>query len=206
MIDYLNGIIKEVDLKNSTIVIEVLGIGYKIILSKFLITFLQEKIGQTFCIYVVENTSMFNGSSNTYGFINKEDRELFQIIKTIAKIGSKGALDILSRIGNNTNEFVKYIFENDSQSLQNIFGFTLEKADKLIFGLKNKIKNLNIENIEEGNEEFFQSNFSNDAVEALKTLGYNAIKSKKIVSEILKENKNCKLEEIIKKALKKFKE
>lgn len=207
MIDYLYGKIKEVNVNKSSIIIEVFGIGYRVMLSKFSINCLLDKIDKSFCIYVVENTSMFNGNSCMYGFINIEDRELFQIIKTVNKIGSKGALDILSRIGNNTNEFVKYIFGNDSKSLQNMFGFTTEKADKLILGLKNKIKNLNIlKDKDIISDKNLQLNFSDDAIEALKTLGYNAIKSKKIVAEILQENQNYKLEEIIKKALKKFKE
>jgi holliday junction DNA helicase RuvA len=221
MIEYLNGIITEIEQLNNKVSIEVYGVGYSINVSNrtlnHLLPFVNNK--KNIIIYITETNSMYSGTNTLYGFLSKDERELFQVIKNVNKIGAKGALDILSRIGNKTNDFKFFIMQNNSEKLHEIFGFTEAKAEKLILGLKNKINSISsdLDNKNINNEEQTENNIQNfykpfeqhkeDAIEALKTLGYNAIKAKKVVYDILNSldtKIDINLEEIIKLALKKM--
>ncbi|MDR0675835.1 MAG: Holliday junction branch migration protein RuvA [Elusimicrobiota bacterium] len=218
MIDYLKGILVDVNQLENKIILEVDGIGYSINISSGTFYLLQNNLKKIITIYISETNSMYSGTNTFYGFLSKNERELFQIIKNVNKIGAKGALDILSRIGDKVNDFRFCIANNSIEKLHEIFGFTESKAEKLILGLKNKIPNIEsdvnnveIKNFENSNNFINNDNqkYKNDAIEALKTLGYNAIKAKKIITDIFTEYKILdteilSLEEIIKIALKKM--
>src|SRR5574344_683425 len=119
MIEYLNGIITEIEQLNNKVSIEVYGVGYSINVSNrtlnHLLPFVNNK--KNIIIYITETNSMYSGTNTLYGFLSKDERELFQVIKNVNKIGAKGALDILSRIGNKTNDFKFFIMQNNSEKL-----------------------------------------------------------------------------------------
>lgn len=189
---YIKGTI--VQKESSGIVLDNNGIGYYINVSTASMSLLE--LNNEAKIYIYETNSMYSQASSMYGFLSVQEMELFEIIKSVNKIGAKGAIDILSRIGNKINEFKHYIISSDVNNLNLHFGFTKQKAEKLVLGLKNKIQ--------EVGEIIFANEYENDAIEALKILGYSTLNSKKIVSEILKNNKNLSLEEIIRLSLKRL--
>ena len=208
MIEYIRGILAEKRLNQ--VVIEVNGLGYSVNVSTFLTNSLPEH-SKDVKLFISETSSMYSGTNTWYGFLSEAEKELFETIKSVNKIGAKGALDILSRIGNKTADFKICLINGDAQKLHEIFGFTLPKAEKLVLGLKNKIDSsfINLMNTEtsENSTLICENKMNeNDAIEALKTLGYNAIAAKKVVSEVLKNSKNIEnisTEDIIKAALRK---
>jgi Holliday junction DNA helicase RuvA len=208
MVEYIRGILIKKALSN--VLIEVNGIGYSVNVSNFLINSLPEQKKEV-KLFISETSSMYSGTNTWYGFLTEDEKELFETIKSVNKIGAKGALDILSRIGNKAPDFKICVINSDAQKLHEIFGFTLAKAEKLVLGLKNKIDStsMNLENIHSAEKSTLilqTQGHENDAIEALKTLGYNGVVAKKVVTEILKNSKETdfSLEDIIKSALKKM--
>ncbi len=203
MIDYIKG--KLVERRISSVIVEVNnGIGYSLNVSTQTASSLSENAKEV-KLFISESSSMYSGTSTWYGFLSEEERELFEIIKSVDKIGAKGALDILSRISNNMLEFKNIILNQDLEKLHIVFGFTQKKAEKLILGLKNKISGINVSDDLSQNICSSITSHENDAIEALKTLGYNAVSAKKIIADVLKKcdkNQNLSLEDIIKLALK----
>jgi len=82
--------------------------------------------------------------------------------------------------------------------LTKIPGIGKAKAEKLIFDLKRKFKNLTINSSERG----LISSTKNDAVDALASLGFDEMKSLKIVDTLLKDKPEMGIEELVKNALK----
>ena len=208
MIEYIKGILVKKSL--SQVTIEVNGLGYSVNVSSFLINSLPEQ-NKEIKLYISETSSMYSGTNTWYGFLSTDEKELFETIKSVNKIGAKGALDILSRIGNKTNDFKICLINGDVEKLHEIFGFTMQKAEKLVLGLKNKVSAIasdvyDSKTAEKMNIAASLNTQENDAVEALKTLGYNAAVAKKIIGELLKNSKDeeISLEEIIRSALKKL--
>jgi len=207
MIEYIRGTLVKKSI--GQVVVEANGIGYVVNVSNSVLDILPyEKKEVKF--FISETSSMYSGTNTWYGFLSEDERELFETIKGVNKIGAKGALDILSRVGKRINEFKVCLVNTEADKLQEIFGFTKQKAEKLVLGLKNKIAVINIDS--ETNEMCVSlgigiqnKSFENDAVEALKTLGYSAVAAKKVVAQVLrncKDNADMSLEEIIRVCLK----
>ncbi|MFC1485257.1 Holliday junction branch migration protein RuvA [bacterium] len=206
MIEYVKGILAEKKL--NSVIVESSGIGYKIQISDVTLNALPN-LGENLRLYIVESSSIYGGTSTWYGFLTCEEKELFDKIKGVSKIGSKGAMDILSKINTKVFEFKKAIFNKDLDGLCAMFGFTKKKAEKLILGLKDKLNDISLAGIDTS---FDNGNICNmletntkDAIEALKSLGYKENVSKKLVGEILKNSDRpdeMNLEDIIKQALK----
>jgi len=102
MIEYIRGILVKKGL--SQVVIDVNGIGYSVNVSLTVINALPEQKKEA-KLFISETSSMYSGTNTWYGFLSEDERELFETIKGVSKIGAKGALDILSRVGKKTNDF-----------------------------------------------------------------------------------------------------
>lgn len=178
MLAYLQGKIilkKQVQKKDRFIVLELGGKGYKIFLSKknFENT---PKLGENFKVfcylYVRENILAL------YGFLNWEERELFEILLDISGVGPKAGLEI-SSLG--PLEKLKKSIERGNQDIfDNVLGIGRKKAKKIILELSGKIGNYGT--IPQ------KQNFSDDpAFSALINLGFSKRDVEKVLSEIPRE-------------------
>ncbi|MFH1714790.1 MAG: Holliday junction branch migration protein RuvA [Elusimicrobiota bacterium] len=205
MIDYINGRLKEK--RTDKVVVEAGGLGYSVLIPSSTFSVLPI-VGESVKLYIYESAAMYGSAVSWYGFITQEDRELFDMIKGVSKIGAKGALDILSKAHHSLPQFKDAILNKDSKILTSYFGFTKITAEKLVLGLKDKIKKLTIVNTQHGGQDSGRPNnyisleYSgnvNDAINGLIALGYKEQIARSIIQEVLdiKKGEELSVEELI---------
>lgn len=199
MIDYFKGILSYKTL--NTAVLEVAGIGYAVSITADTFNKLPSD-GNQVKLYIVESTGMYGGVVSCYGFLSKEERDMFVLIKDeVPSTGAKKAMEYLDKISKSFADFQAAVMKKDVSMLSGVFGFTKKTAEKLVAALKDKIANVTVKdsakwsNIDAGSS-------SSEAVAALITLGYKEITAREIVNKIVNENKNLSVEQIIKESLK----
>lgn len=135
-----------------------------------------------------------------YGFSTQEELELFELLITVSGIGPKGAVNILSFL---TPSGVKTAILTDNIDLiKKSPGIGLKTAQKLVIELKNKIKDIKLEDMDDivGTADNTANESYNDAVDALESLGYSTETVLRILNSI--QNRDEKTaQELIKEAL-----
>ena len=182
---------------NDYIVIDVMGIGYKIYMSPSAIDTLGE-IGQTIKVHTHYHVREDNIS--LYGFKTLEELRMFELLITTSGIGAKSAITILSNI--TPSSFALAIISNDTSKLVKIPGIGAKTAARIVLELKDKLKQteqiegeaIDIKNTIEDNSKV------EEAKSALQVLGYNSKEIMKVFEKI--EISSLSVEEIIKNALK----
>ncbi|MDR3071568.1 MAG: hypothetical protein LBU29_03155 [Endomicrobium sp.] len=201
MIDFLSGIL---DSKSTnSVVVDIDGVGYvvSILVSDF--SKLPE-VKSSVKIYVVEATSgMYGGIVYLYGFLSKEEREMYVLIKDeVPGTGAKKAMEYVDKISKSYADFKTAITTKDSSMLNNIFGFTKKTADKLISALKDKISAVSVS----GEEKWSRVKIANNvvvsqAIEGLLALGYKEQHARVAVSLEYERDNSITLEDLIKRSL-----
>lgn len=199
MICYIHGnlISKNID----KVVIEAAGLGYEVNIPSS--TF--EKlplINMPVKLFLCESTGMYGSGTTLYGFFTAEEKEVFLLLKSISKIGAKGALEILSKISKSFSLFNKAIRDRDVKTLVGIFNLTRKTADKLILGLKDKIRQISGVTQEKERSDLHDMQEINDAVAGLMALGFSQGKAREAVEQIAQENPDSHVAELIKHSLK----
>jgi holliday junction DNA helicase RuvA len=209
MIAWLEGYILE---KNPpTLVLAANGVGYLVETSMQTFFQLPEE-NQKITLHI--HTIVREDAHLLYGFSEKAEREMFQLLIKVNGIGPKSALGILS--GMEYKELAQCIAMKNSVALGKLPGIGKKTAERLVIEMQDKIKNLSY--IHAGSElenSVHMGNLSNltqpfgryspvvqDAMGALLSLGY---KSQQIVLAIESmdiADKNS--EQIIREALKYF--
>ena len=180
MIAYLTGSVKFIF--ESYCILDVNGVGYKVFADTHTLT-----VGDAaeFFIY----TAVRDDAINLYGFKNRDEFELFEMLINVSGIGAKGALAIVNKIS--PADFAAAVARQDLKALTNIPGVGKKSAERIILELKDKMKGLQITS-EPTNAAIF------DAIDALEALGYS---DSEIRSVIDTAPKNSSADAIIKYAL-----
>jgi Holliday junction DNA helicase RuvA len=193
MIAYINGVLES---KASTyIVVDVMGIGYKIYMSGTSI----DKIGE--CGEKVKiHTHYYVREDNIslYGFLTNDELKMFELLLQVSGIGAKSAINMLSEIS--PSSFALAVITNDVSKLVKIQGIGTKTAQRIILELKDKLKT---EQAQAKEEEVIKciidDNTSEEAICALQILGYTKREIEKALERI--DKKDLTVEEIIRKAL-----
>ena len=199
----LSHIIGEVaEISADTVVVENNGIGFNIKTSAMTIDSLPP-VGDMVRIYTYLHVR--EDAMQIFGFLSKDELEVFKLLLNVNGIGPKGALGILSAISTDDLRFA--VLSDDVNLIKSCPGVGAKTAQKLIIELKDKLRledafemavnNNNKKNTVQDNTVIVM----NEAVEALVSLGYSskdAISAVKKVENI--QNKNS--EQILKEALK----
>ena len=136
-----------------------------------------------------------------YGFLTKEDKQLFKMLLTVSGIGPKGGLSILSVM---TPQELKFaILAGDDKQISKAPGIGKKMAQKLIIELKDKIDLSDTLAEQVQPDAKVDNSARNDAISALTALGYSATESMKAVSAV-GITPEMDAEAIIKLALKKL--
>ncbi|MDF2513420.1 MAG: ruvA [Herbinix sp.] len=207
MISYLKGELAEV--KENYVVIEVGNIGYEVYLPSSSIMELPSR-GSNIKIYTYLHVR--EDAIGLFGFLTKDDLEMFKLLITVNGIGPKGAVGILSAISADDIRFA--VLAEDAKLIAKAPGVGNKTAGKLILELKDKFKLetafeqrfINQEEKQAGSgihgiQEFQRK--KEEAVQALTVLGYSASESLKIVNQV-EITEDMTSEEILKKCLKKM--
>ena len=200
MYSYIKGELAEVNTDH--IVVETGGIGYMVYVPAQSLEYLPsngDDIKIYTYLYIREDAMIL------YGFLTKDDLEVFKLLITVSGIGPKGGLSILSTLSSDDLRFA--ILSGDSKAISKAPGIGSKTAQRVIIDLKDKMsleeafekKIENTENslkIPEGHNAV-----KNDAVLALNALGYSSTESLKAVSKV-EITEGMDVEEVLKLALK----
>ena len=199
MYSYIRGPLAEVELDH--IVIDVNGIGYNLYIPTNCFEYLPglgEECKIHTYLYVREDAMML------YGFLTKDDLELFKQLISVSGIGPKGALGILSALSADDLRFA--ILAGDAKAISKAPGIGAKTAKKLILELKDKFHLEDaLEEIAEPVKVVSRGSAMNDAhaeaVQALTALGYSNSDALKAV-KLADGGEQLTTEELLKAALK----
>lgn len=199
MYAYIKGELAEKNIDH--IVVEAGGIGYLIYVPAQSIDYLPDEGDQikvyTY-LYIREDAMVL------YGFLTKDDLEIFKMLITVSGIGPKGGLGILSTLSADDLRFA--ILSGDSKTISKAPGIGAKTAQRVIIDLKDKISleeafEKKLENNADGVQKTLNSSTKNDAVLALSALGYSSAESLKAVSKV-DITDDMDVEDVLKLALK----
>jgi len=204
MLDYISGILESKS--KYSITISVSGIGYEAIVTLSTFSKLPE-IGNQVKIYVVESVSgMYGGVICLYGFLTKEERNMYLLIKDeVPGIGAKKAMEYIDKISKSFADFKTAVISKNPSMLHAVFGFTKKTADKLIAALKDKIIDVEVSDKEKWtNVNLTENKLILEAIEGLTALGYKEQQARTAVNKIYEQDENITLENLITKSLQEF--
>lgn len=202
MISYIRG--ELCDIEEQKAIVDVNGVGYGIYMPQQALSLLPP-MGQQVKIHTYLNIR--EDAMQLFGFLTKEDLNVFRLLIGVNGIGPKAGLNILSCLSPDELRFA--VLYGDAKAISATPGIGKKTAEKLILELKDK---LNIEDMLEhaahgGDSEDLASGTDTasntmqaEAVQALTALGYGSAESLRAVK---KSSPECSsVEDILKEALK----
>ncbi|MBN1384318.1 MAG: Holliday junction branch migration protein RuvA [Elusimicrobia bacterium] len=180
--------------KKNKIIIDTGGVGYELTIS---LSTLSELPQENSKVKVLVYQHVRENSIDLFGFSSQFEKELFLLLIDVSGIGPKTAIDILSNTS--ISGFKKAVVSGDIKTIASIHGIGKKTAEKLIFELKDKIKEFHV--VEK--EMPVSGSAFDEAVEALKALGFTYIQAKESVEIVMgRLKKTSSTQDIIKEALK----
>ena len=202
MISYIRG--ELCDIEEQKAIVDVNGVGYGIYMPQQALSLLPP-MGQQVKIHTYLNIR--EDAMQLFGFLTKEDLNVFRLLIGVNGIGPKAGLNILSCLSPDELRFA--VLSGDAKAISATPGIGKKTAEKLTLELKDK---LNIEDMLEhaahgGDSEDLASGTDTasntmqaEAVQALTALGYGSAESLRAVK---KSSPECSsVEDILKEALK----
>jgi len=175
------------------VVIECNGVGYHINISLHTFSLIPE--GENLKLFTFLQVK--EDAHTLYGFVEKQERELFKLLLSVSGVGANTARTMLSSL--QPNQIIQAIASNDVATIQGVKGIGVKTAQRVILDLKDKV--LKVYDLDDVS---LVSNNTNkeEALSALEVLGFNRKTAEKVIDKIVKDVPNASVEELIKQALK----
>lgn len=186
--------------RTDEIIIEVAGgVGYRVVIP--LSTFYSLPDDGVVKLHI--HTHVREDALLLYGFLTPDERALFILLLSVAGVGPKLALNILSHTS--PRDLRHAIAGSDLKRLATLPGIGKKSAERLVLELKEKIEKLDLsgDSLDKGQSPAVRppQNQQDDALSALLNLGYKETQARQALSSIT-ITPDTPLEEILKSALK----
>lgn len=199
VISYVKGSLEE--RYEDSVVVEAGGIGYRIFVPTSVLENLP-KTGETVKIYTYFNVR--EDAMSLFGFLSKQDLEMFRQLIGVNGVGPKSALGILSALSPDTLRLA--VISGDAKAISKAPGVGSKTAQRIILDLKDKVK---AEDILDGFTEPVSGHtegsdvgaVGKEAIEALTALGYSASEASGVVKKVT-ITESMTAEDVLKAALK----
>lgn len=202
MIEYIKGQLAE--LTPALAVVEAAGVGYALNISLTTYSGIQGKKEVKLYVHEALTTGGRDDSFTLFGFVNKQERELYRLLITVSGVGANTARMMLSSM--NPTELCNAIANGDERMIKTVKGIGLKTAQRIIVDLRDKIMASGIANELHVGGEKAESTLNNavkeEAVTALTMLGFSPAPVAKVVVSILQKQANLPVEQVVKEALK----
>ena len=200
MISYVRGELAAVEPQKA--VVDVGGVGYGVYMSQQALSLLPQP-GNEVKLFTYLNVK--EDAMQLFGFLTKDDLEIFKLVIGVSGIGPKGGLNILSCMSPDELRFA--IMSGDAKAISAAPGIGKKTAEKLILELRDKVDIADVleSAVHGGSSEDLraaeaESGMQAEAVQALVALGYGNAESLRAVR---KTSPDCQtVEDILKEALK----
>lgn len=198
MISYVRG--ELVSLEKDKAIVDVQGVGYGIFMPERSMGMLPG-VGSEVKIHTYLHVR--EEAMQLFGFLTRDDLEVFRLLIGVSGIGPKGGLGILSQLSADDLRFA--VLAGDVKAISAAPGIGKKTAEKLIIELKDKLNlhevlNRTVEEAEAVPADAPYSGAQTEAVQALVALGYGSTESLRAVKKVKQEDATT--EELLKEALK----
>ena len=198
MISYIKG--ELVACEENRVIVENGGIGYSIFMPSKSIGCLPQT-GNMVKIHTYLNVK--EDLMQLFGFLTRDDLDVFKLVITVNGIGPKGGLAILSQLTPDELRFA--VMEKDIKAISAAQGIGKKTAEKLIIELKDKLSIEDCLNRTEDTDGVMtggtEQGVRQDAVQALVALGYGSTDALRAVKNV-EINDSTTVEDVLKNALK----
>ena len=181
MYAYIKGEI--IDISEDNLVLECNNIGYNIRIPLSVAQRLPG-IGATVKIYTY--TSVREDAFNLFGFLSKDDLEIYKKLIAVNGIGPKGALSILSAMSADDLRFA--ILSGDAAAIAKAQGVGKKSAERIILELRDKVQFMGSAatdlEVLTSSDTTAETNAKNEAIEALTSLGYSPSDALRAVRQV----------------------
>jgi len=198
MIEYIKGILTE--LNPAEAVVEAAGVGYSLAITLPTYSALvgsEEKEVKLFVTEIIREDT-----HEVYGFYERKERQLFEMLMTVSGVGAATARMIMSAF--QAEELRMLIATGNSKAMAKVKGLGPKTAQRIIVDLKDKVIKLDLggDPTEIPMLEVEADNgIKTEAISALTMLGFAAAASGKAVDKILQAEPTLTVEGVIRKAL-----
>lgn len=199
MIGYIKGIL--MDVTEDSVILENNNMGFNIRTTGLVLDRLPS-VGEEVKLYTYMHVR--EDDISLFGFLSKDELEVFKMLLTVSSVGPKGALGILSALS--CNDLRIAIHSQDSKAIAKAPGIGAKTAQRIIIDLKDKLKLEDAWNLEDtSGVELTVSTTGNmvqkEAVEALTALGYGVSEATAAVRKV-EITPDMTVEEVLRASLK----
>ncbi len=195
MIAYITGRLLEIS-DNSCLVLTCGGVGYELFLPAHTLARLPEKGHE---VNFFAHTQVREDALELFAFDTWDERQTFQTLITINRVGARTALGILSVF--RPDDLRRLVVDDDMLALTQVSGIGKKSAQQIFLELKYKLK---LESLPGKSGSAPAGTIFKDAVAGLANLGYAEDESAFIVKEVLAAEPDLELGEILRAALKRM--
>ena len=162
------------DTTENAVILENNGIGYEIFMTGSSIEQVSRIDGE---VKIHTYFQVREDAMQLYGFLSKDDLEMFRLLLNVNGIGPKAALGVLA--GLTADELRFAVLSDDIKTISKAPGIGKKTAQKLILELKDKLK------LEDASVSgFLIHDGRQEAAEALIALGYSSTDAMKAVRKV----------------------
>ncbi len=173
MYEYIKGTLIETTLTKATV--DLNGLGYSLFIP-FNNYAKLPKVGTPVTFYL--SFVVREDSQRLYGFLTRQERDLFESLIEVSGIGPKTGLALVGHM--EIQDLQAAISQGHSQTICKIPGIGKKTAERLIIDMRDKIKKTIDTSIPSG-----EIGLVSDATSALINLGYNSTQAQKAVKAAL---------------------
>ena len=184
MISFIRGLVA--DTTENAVILENNGIGYEIFMTGSSIEQVSRIDGE---VTIHTYFQVREDAMQLYGFLSKDDLEMFRLLLNVNGIGPKAALGVLA--GLTADELRFAVLSDDIKTISKAPGIGKKTAQKLILELKDKLKLEDAFEKKLAHEQeaasvsgFLIHDGRQEAAEALIALGYSSTDAMKAVRKV----------------------
>lgn len=197
MFDYFKGFItdKRKSSKGTFLTVEASGVGYLLEITER--DFLSCETSETDKKKIYTTLIHREDAMSLYGFLNKETRDIFQILLSVSGVGAKMALALLNEF--DVCDLISFVIDGNFKELTRAKGVGPKLAQKIILELKDKLMKTELPR---ESASVPQNQAVSDAQSIMLSLGYGNKEIEDALSKVMTtiEDTNNP-EEILRKAL-----
>ncbi len=177
------------------VIVEAQGVGYDVAVS--LST--RDALPENEDAFLHIHTAMRDNALELYGFTTLEEKRLFEMLLTVAGVGPRTSLQVLSGIS--PDGFCQAVLEGDTRQLVSIPGIGKKSAERIILELKEKIMKMPVLAANVTGRKTAPT-LAEDLVSSLINLGYTPRAAETTAKSVLKNGgSNLTLSEAVRAAL-----
>lgn len=178
MYAHIEGIVAEKD--QDSIVLDAGGVGYLLNVSGATLS-VAPAVGEKMKLYCVLNVR--EDAMELYGFYSREEKRMYERLRSVSGVGSRTALQILSALS--VRDLSIALVTGDAAALTRVPGIGKKTAQRLVLELKDKVDDAQLT----GQAAAVASRVSAggpeaEAIAALVSLGYSSAEAAKAVAQV----------------------